>query len=511
MTGRFLELGPGTSVLNFIIYLLASLLTINFLVFLSSSQSFVLTTIIGVPKENLGDTTGNLGFFDELLSLVMVYVWGLTSDKIGRRLVYSVGYLLIGISLFGYVHMPNVYPGLLLMRLVFALGASAATTMLTAVFADFASDRTRGKLSGIVGVTTSCGALLALFVFLRLPSSLSKDPQGLVDARSIRLTYYVVGAVALVFSIVLWFGLKQTKDGNLADSAAADLPRPLSITEVSSQTSLLGQSSNSGVSVAAVDITVEHSMAPNPSTSTKKESRHEKSISQIAWEGISAMRDVRVLLGYIGAFCARGDTLSLTLYLPLWFAKFYISQSLCPPSLNPGDSDAVKELCREAYSKASSVSGIAQVVALIAALLWGLANDRFSRVALVGWSGFIGAVGYFGMVASQDPTSGRTFAWTSLVGMGEAGMIVTSLALATDSAYVDPSVRGSVAGVYSVFGAVGVLLVTKVGGVLFDNWKESGAFLPMGVGHLTAFVVASVVGIVFVARRILKSEKPSSA
>ncbi len=93
--------------------------------FLNSSVSFVITDLIG-QKKNVGDVVGTLGFADELIALVACPAWGLISDRLGVRWVAAIGYTIIGAALFLFVQAKNVYPQLLLARIFFAVGASAA-------------------------------------------------------------------------------------------------------------------------------------------------------------------------------------------------------------------------------------------------------------------------------------------------------------------------------------------------------------------------------------------------
>lgn len=65
------------------------LFSIAFLVFLNSSVSFVITTLIGQRTE-VGDAVGTLGFADELVALVACPAWGVLSDRIGVRTVSRV-------------------------------------------------------------------------------------------------------------------------------------------------------------------------------------------------------------------------------------------------------------------------------------------------------------------------------------------------------------------------------------------------------------------------------------
>lgn len=72
-------------------------------------------------------------------------------------------------------------------------------------------------------------------------------------------------------------------------------------------------------------------------------------------------------------------------------------------------------------------------------------------------------------------------------------MIVTSLSLVTCDLYVDPRVRGSVAGCYSVCGGLGLLVSSKLGGLLLDIWKPTAPFLVVAIFSLLCVVIALVV------------------
>jgi MFS family permease len=101
-----------------------ALFSISFLVFLNSSISFVITQRIGQSR-NVGDAVGTLGFVDELVALVACPVWGLLSDRVGVRSVAVMGYTIVGSALWVLVQARNVYPELLLARMLFSLGGSA--------------------------------------------------------------------------------------------------------------------------------------------------------------------------------------------------------------------------------------------------------------------------------------------------------------------------------------------------------------------------------------------------
>jgi hypothetical protein len=68
------------------------------------------------------------------------------------------------------------------------------------VFALFAEKT--GRVSGLIGVSSGSGALLALFVFLRAPV-LWDDPIA-----GLRYTYVLVASLSFAFSLFLYFALR---------------------------------------------------------------------------------------------------------------------------------------------------------------------------------------------------------------------------------------------------------------------------------------------------------------
>lgn len=96
--------------------------------------------ILSVPTDQLGNASGSLTFYDELVSIVAVWGWGIHSDCVGRRIVYGTGFSIMAISLALFTYARTLYPELLLYRLIFALGGGASSSMMTATLADYASD-----------------------------------------------------------------------------------------------------------------------------------------------------------------------------------------------------------------------------------------------------------------------------------------------------------------------------------------------------------------------------------
>ncbi|KAJ3128988.1 hypothetical protein HK098_002839 [Nowakowskiella sp. JEL0407] len=463
----FLKLAPTVTLLNFLSYLFAALFTVCFFVFLNASQGFVLGQILKVPETELGTYAGSLTFYDELFSLVFVWLWGLASDFIGRRTVYSLSYILMALGLFIFTYAQNVYPQLLIFRIIFASGGSAASSMLTAVLADYAGDEDRGKVSAIVGMMTGCGALVALFVFLRIPSTTADPVAGL------RKAYFIVGGISAVVGVVLFFTLRRSY-GKAMELENQEVKRAKSVNGAADA------SSGSGIANSTTGL------LSSGTTGSSQSLPKRRPVWVVALEGIKAARDPVILVGYIGGFLARADSVLVTTFIPLWVYKFYISRGLCS-ARNPSEPD-IAETCRQAYVLSSTLSGVCQTMTLVGAPFFGILGDKVYRPLSVFIASLFGFIGYIMIYSIDDPTSKIMYLAVSLVGIGEIGLIVGSLSLVT-AKYVPADIRGSVAGVYSTFGAVGILITSKLGGSLFDSWVETAPFFLMFIARVVALPI----------------------
>ncbi|ORY69732.1 major facilitator superfamily transporter [Pseudomassariella vexata] len=574
---RFLPFSPSTTPLQAGTYLCCiSLFSISFLVFLNSAVSFVITDLIGI-KTNVGDIVGTLGFVDEIVALVACPVWGLVSDRLGVRWVAVLGYAVIGLALFVFVQARAVWPSLVLARILFAVGATAAATMVTAilpVLTDDGEEDTRddddgtaskpnssqrnsvamstesdatitpdrfprtmsnggrlpedvedtgstnkpentGKkpsaLAGLVGLFTGCGALVALVLFLPLPAQFSKR-QGVTLAQSVTYSFYVVGSISFLVAVFVYFGLAGLKgeDGK-------GWRMLLSLEKKEPYDSGLDATSSS---------TRVKPFKPLP--------YHQLLLSSLRL----GTTDPHIALGYLGGFVARASTVAISLFIPLYVNAFFIGNGFCQGSPNDPSPELKKE-CRAAYILASILTGVAQMVALLCAPVFGyLSTKRWRGVNLpVLMATLSGVVGYALFPRLQSPEyknvngrggSGAIFFVVALLGISQIGAIVCSLgSLGRGVLTVDqpaqssaPSARqddgeaapllenghaapvndgsrvqlkGSIAGVYSWCGGAAILLLTKLGGYLFDATSRGAPFYMMAM--FNAILLLASLGI----------------
>ena len=236
---------------------------------------------------------------------------------------------------------------------------------------------------------------------------------------------------------------------------------------------------------------------------------------------------------------------------------YYISSGLCDKTGH--DPQDVKTHCREAYVLAAELTGVSQLVALLFAPVFGYLADRYRRFNIpLLTAALIGLVGYIGLalLASPQAKGSQGTPWIflimALLGISQIGAIVCSLGLLgrgvlglqadsdlpgpvssdlmapaevqnSSSNYtagsIDPPnedsseeagegtpflrrrghsqnhLKGSIAGVYSLAGGVGILLLTKVGGLLFDKVSPVAPFVMISAFNFLLLVAGIASGI----------------
>jgi MFS family permease len=492
-----------------------------------------------------------------------------------------VGYILIALALVVFVQCKNVYPGLLLARLLFSLGGAAASTMVTAVLptmsstvdSDKAKDGTNGhgqepyidhgtnaqgnahgdestpapslsvsseitvtpalyqslpnqvteagasglsptpdtaaassKIAGYVGMSAGCGALLALVLFLPLPERFQKH--GYSPESSLQYSYYIVAAVALLVSAWCFTGLRGLRGEGLDSN------------------SVYGRIQGS---------------LPNAKDDIERQPAYLLNNFQTA---ISlGFRRSDIGLGYVGGFVARASSVGISLFVPLLVNALFRSSGLCGHDQEDdvGGLPDLKRKCSQAYVLAAELTGVSQLVALLCAPIFGYASAKLGRrqgplmfASVAGIVGYILLASRFEIDTDHQKGSAEAFLSMCLIGISQIGAIVCSLAVlsggvlkqqkyeasqrisstASESHTNDEEsqtqagedmslipkpgtkspkdlsrLKGSIAGVYSLYGGAGILFLTKLGGLLFDRVSFAAPF----------YIMASFNGVLLLA------------
>lgn len=323
-------------------------------------------------------------------------------------------------------------------------------------------------MAGFVGLATGVGALLSLFGLLRLPPLFQQ--QGSSPARALADTYYVVACASIVLSIFCAIGLHNIDRRDHWISSAQQQQR-----------SLPPRSSHQNTLLQAV-----------------KFGFTEKSIG----------------LAYIGSVVARTSSVLISTFIPLFVNAYYVNSGLCDIDL--GDPHGIKKDCRQAYVLTAQLTGTSQTAALAFALCFGLAATKPRRLtSVLGLAALVGLAGYLALGVLGSPMthgkSGTPFIFLIMImlGFNQIGSIICSLGLLgdcvlavnkTDTEDSQPEdtgrtpllskpaeseskkfLKGSIAGIYSFWGGLGILILTKIGGLLFDELSPTAPFYIMAI------------------------------
>lgn len=194
-----------------------------------------------------------------------------------------------------------------------------------------------------------------------------------------------------------------------------------------------------------------------------------------------ARRNPRIALAYGAGFIGRTDLVVVVVFLSLWITQEGRARGLSTQA---------------ALVEAAIVYGVLQGAALLFAPVMGIITDRINRVvALVAATG-IALVGYVWMGLLGAPFGSAAYPAAVVLGMGQVAAILAATALVGQEA--SKASVGAVSGMFTLAGAVGILVATKFGGWLFDAWMPGGPFVITGA--LNGVVMLAALALIAAGR-----------
>lgn len=206
--------------------------------------------------------------------------------------------------------------------------------------------------------------------------------------------------------------------------------------------------------------------------------------------GLLAAKDPKVMLAYLAAMVSRGDLAIISTFFILWLTQAGMAEGMT---------------AAEASSKGVQYFGIVQVVATFWALAIIFFIDRFDRVLALAIAMVLASAAYLTVGSIEHPFGGGMLAASMFLGIGEMSGVLAAQSLV--GAVSSERGRGAIIGMFSFFGAIGILLSVKIGGYLFDTWRPSAPYLMLGIADGVLAVVA--FGVYFATRG--KSAKVAEA
>ena len=195
--------------------------------------------------------------------------------------------------------------------------------------------------------------------------------------------------------------------------------------------------------------------------------------------GLKHARNPRIALAYAGSFAARSDLVIKGLFFTLWAIQDGFKRGM-----NPGESMA----------RYGIMIIIMNAVSLIAAPIFGTFIDRVNRVTALIVALCFASAGYLSMGLITSPLDFAMAPYFIIISLGSGFMMKSSLSLVGQEAPIRE--RGSVIAMAGMCGAIGILIFTKWGGILFDAWGPWAPFVIAGAYQAVLLVVAVAVRIV---------------
>lgn len=428
---------------SFLAYLGACMMTICSLVFINMNQVWIIENI-SYPSEKVGDAVGSLALAHEIVCILLGPLWGIIFDFwISKPLGFSFGLGLMGTAIFLHPWATSVFPSingesnplrsLFFFRLIFGAGASAATVCMTSCMNDYSRPESRSRVAGIVGLSSGLGAMIAAMLLSRahtvLGFSSSKEP------RSILIPFMTTASLLIITAIFAALFMQKFK-------------------------------------------------------TTNRESKVQLFHEIIS--GFGAMRNPYIVLAYASGFVARAYSIVLPLYITPWIKRQQLRKSTLTYSAEILKS--IKDPGSEARRISSMLSGTNHLAMLVGAPFFGILFDRLRSSG--GLTVMIPSIlGTFSFSVLTFTESTPSIVIMILTGLSDIGMIIASMALLSSLCPLKSqgTHRGAISGVYSLFGSLGIIFASKIGGLLFDHIRESFAFLPTAIISAILFLYSIVL------------------
>jgi len=266
----YVWLQPGVTRLNGYTLLYVLFISIGLLVFLNFQQPYVLEVMLGIPEERHGRVVAQMALIHELVLIFLVGPFGALADRIGRRPVLALGYVILAVGYMAYPFATSVTM-LTIFRGIFAIGASAIISTFTTVLTDYPQEQSRGKLVALGSILNGLGLVLLAAIGGQAISMIQESGYDPVVAGRMAITG--VGMLGFISAVVVLYGLRGDK------------------------------------------LVIEHQKIP---------------FLTLLKEGFGAARNPRIALAYAGAFIARGDVVVIGMYLSLWAQRAGAEMNLTP-------------------------------------------------------------------------------------------------------------------------------------------------------------------------------------
>ncbi|TDJ48168.1 MAG: MFS transporter [Gammaproteobacteria bacterium] len=206
-------LSPGILPRNALTLFYSGAMAIGFINLVNLIQPLLLQEQLGMT-EGEGDFTANLYIALELITLAVAAPLANLSDLIGRRPIFTSGFVIICL---GLILIPTASTGteLLLYRMITSAGIACCTTMIASLIADYPQNAARGKFIGINGVCSAVGVIVIGAGLTQLPRVFTSMGSSPIEAST--MTLWIGSGLAFLTALITFSGIRKGRIGTVGD------------------------------------------------------------------------------------------------------------------------------------------------------------------------------------------------------------------------------------------------------------------------------------------------------
>jgi len=210
--------------------------------------------------------------------------------------------------------------------------------------------------------------------------------------------------------------------------------------------------------------------------------------------GLQAAKNPRISLAFASAFAARGDLVLKVAFLSIWAIQDGFTRDMNPA---------------EAMARFGLVLAIMSAFSFVSAPVFGWLIDRINRVSAAIIALTFASVGYLSMYLITSPLDLMMLPFFLIITLGSSFLMKASNCLVGQEAPV--KTRGSIVAMMSIFGALGILIFSVVGGRLFDQVAPWGPFVFAGAYQSILLVVAIIIRFVSPGKMMIAGDNGQPA
>ncbi len=425
-----IEVPPELTKGNFFFLFFNTLLIGLFMSIPAIVQPAFLNDIVKINQDFAGSINGLLQNMSQIATLALVAVVGVLSDKVGRKILALLGFLVLAVF-FYVLTMANGIADALSIPAEFAARVCALASFVPGKAAEFTEFAPGLFVTYVIRLIIGIGLILGYPQFITMVADYTYEKDR---GKGMAMNGVMMGLAGILVFALFAPILKNTGVITLMYVVAA--------------VALAG--------AVTTGLFLKDRMPEKP-----KEKKGFKDIIPVVKDSLP------LKASYLCSLITRADIVVLATFLVSWGVKY---------------GQQIDMASKDATMKASLPMIVMSVMSLVVFPVLGVMLDKWGRIPTIAVSLFAAAAGMLVLMVAPSPFHGLTYLAAALLAVGMAGSIAGANTLASD---VSPQgMLGTILGGLNTMQPIGILFFLGLGGYLFDAIGPAWAFGLKGLATL---------------------------